>query len=125
MNETVLVAKGSQVFEIPQKKWKEELALVPQHSQPRLAFMTEDHHRVRYFVVRELPRFGRPIPPEAIAEGLSLPLTKIVSILDELEQNLFFLVRNKHGAVEWAFPVTAASTPHHLSYSSGERLDAA
>jgi len=125
MNETVLVAKRSQFFEMPQEKWKEELALVPQHSQSRLAFMTEDHHRVRYFVVRELPRFGQPIPPEAIAQGLLLPLKQVLSILDELEQNLFFLVRNEQGSVEWAFPVTAAATPHHLSYSSGERLDAA
>ena len=125
MNDTILVAKGSQFFEMPQKKWKEELALAPQQFKARLAFMTEDHHRVRYFVVRELPRFGQPIPPEAIAQGLLLPLKQVLSILDELEQNLFFLVRNEQGAVEWAFPVTAASTPHHLSYSTGERLDAA
>ena len=125
MKNTILVAKGSQFFEMPIKKWKDELASAPQHIQTRLSFMTKDHHRVRYFVVKELPRFGQPIPPAAIARELSLPMNRVVSILDELEKNLFFLVRNDQGAVEWAFPVTAARTTHHLTYSTGERLDAA
>ena len=30
------------------------------------------------------------------------------------ERSLFFLVRDGDGAVSWAFPVTAARTPHHL-----------
>ena len=125
MKNSVLVAKGSQFFEMPVTEWKEQLESAPQHIQLRLSFMTEDHHRVRYFVVRELPRFGQPIPPEMIARELSLPINRVISILDELERNLFFLVRNRQGAVEWAFPVTAASTPHHLTYNTGEQFNAA
>jgi hypothetical protein len=28
--------------------------------------MTKAHHLIRYFVVRELPRIGKPTPPELI-----------------------------------------------------------
>jgi hypothetical protein len=105
--------------------WEQHLAEAPQHSQARLSFMSEEHHRVRYFVVRELPRQGEPIAPEAIARALQLPRGQVETLLDELERKLFFLVRNEQGAVAWAYPVTVEPTPHRLSFSTGERVYAA
>ncbi len=87
----------------------------------RLAFMTPQHHRVRDFVVRELPRRVAAIPPADIAARLRMTAARVARILDDLERNLFFLVRDRRGAVEWAFPVTVARTPHRLEFSSGER----
>jgi hypothetical protein len=84
--------------------------------------MSEKHHLVRYYVVRELPRTGKPIQPESISQDLELPLAQVGTILDELERNLFFLVRNSQGAVSWAYPVTVDRTPHELTFSTGERL---
>jgi len=46
-------------------------------------------------------------------------------ILTDLEERLFFLVRDHSGDVSWAFPVTVDNTGHHLLFSTGERLDAA
>ena len=87
--------------------------------------MTKDHHLIRYFVVRELPRLAKPIPPEHIAEEFDLTLSKTTAILDDLEKNLFFLVRNDKGEVLWAYPISADKTPHQLTFSSGERINAA
>jgi hypothetical protein len=60
--------------------------------------------------------------PEFISQSLKLPLVQVNTILDELERNLFFLVRNSQGAVTWAFPFTVEKTPHHLTFSTGEQL---
>jgi hypothetical protein len=87
--------------------------------------MSEEHHLVRYFVVRELPRTGKPMRPEFISQSLKLPVVRVNTILDELERNLFFLVQNSQGAVTWAFPVTVEKTPHELTFSTGERLHSA
>ncbi len=125
MSEAILLGRGRQILEIPRQMWEQHLAQVPQHAQGRLRFMSEDHHRVRYFVVRELPRLGEPIQPAVIARDLQLPPQRVAAILDDLEQNLFFLVRNPAGAVTWAFPVTSQPTPHRLSFSTGEQLYAA
>ncbi len=125
MSETVLHGRGREVFEIPRQQWESHLALVPQHTQTRLSFMSEAHHAVRYFLVRELPCFGSPLSPEFISQELNLPVARIKAILDELERNLFFLARDEGGAVSWAYPVTIDSTPHQLTFSSGERLFAA
>ena len=54
-----------------------------------------------------------------------MPLIRVNTILDELEQNLVFLVRNEQGAVSWAFPVTVEPTPHRLTFSTGEQIYAA
>ena len=118
----ILLGRGKQITSIPQAAWEGHLAQAPEHSRKRLAFMTEAHHRVRYFVVRELPRYGRPIPPSHIGQSLGMPGEQVANLLDELEENLVFLVRNKRGEVAWAFPVTAEATPHKISFSSGERL---
>jgi hypothetical protein len=111
MKENVLMGKGRKFIEIPRQKI--------------LSFMTEEHHLIRYFVVRKLPHIGKPIPPELISEELKISLSRTTKILDDLERNLFFLVRNERGEVSWAFPVTADKTPHQLTFSTGERLNAA
>jgi hypothetical protein len=66
-------------------------------ARTELTFKTADHHQVRDFVVRELPRLGNPLSPELIAESLALSREQVKLILDELEQHLTFLFRNKEG----------------------------
>ncbi len=122
MRETILLGQGCQITEIPRKEWEENLSKLTQHSQTRLGFMSEEHHLVRNFVVRELPRTGQPIQPDYISQGLEIPLARVNTLLDELEKNLFFLFRNLRGAVTWAYPVTVEKTPHNLIFSTGERL---
>jgi hypothetical protein len=125
MSETVLFGQGRQYIEIPRHKWEEHLSQVPGRDDPRHAFMTAEHHQVRNFVVRELPRLGQPMPPAYIAQNIGLPLERVVPILDDLEQRLFFLVRDEQGDVIWAYPITVAQTPYALTFSSGELLYAA
>ena len=122
MEERILLGRSQQILEIPQATWKEHLTQIPQHSQNRLSFMTGAHHRVRYFVVKELVDKQRPIEPEFISDMLKIPIEQVNIILDELERELFFLVRNEQNAVAWAYPVTVEATPHKLNFSSGERL---
>lgn len=125
MSETILIGRGRQLTSIPRRQWEEQLSNVPARMKTRLSFMTRQHHRVRYFVVRTLPRLGRPIPPELITAKLGLTMSRVNEILAELEERLFFLVRDEHGHVAWAYPVTADKTPHHLTFSSGERIHGA
>jgi hypothetical protein len=125
MQETVLSIAQNQPAEIPRELWEQHIEQNAGGIPERLKFMTRDHHRIRYFVVRELPQIGKPIPPELIAEGLNLPVSKTVEILDELEKNHFFLTRNENGEVLWAYPVTVGNSPHRLTFSTGERINAA
>jgi hypothetical protein len=125
MKENVLMGKGRKFIEIPRQTWDQHITQAPQDCAKILSFMTEEHHLIRYFVVRKLPHIGKPIPPELISEELKISLSRTTKILDDLERNLFFLVRNERGEVSWAFPVTADKTPHQLTFSTGERLNAA
>ena len=125
MAEKILLGRDREILEIPLATWKQDLAHVPQHGQARLKFMTEAHHQVRYFVVKELAIRQKPIEPELISGELNLPLERVNFLLEELESKLFFLVRNEQGAVAWAYPVTVETTPHKLIFTSGERLYAA
>jgi predicted transcriptional regulator len=122
MNEKVLLGRDRQIIEIPQTVWEQHLAQIPLHSQARLNFMTDAHHRIRYFVVKELVNRQKPIGPEFISEKLNMSLNQVNFTLEELERKLFFLVRNEQGAVAWAYPVTVEKTPHRLNFSNGERL---
>jgi hypothetical protein len=125
MGDSVLLGRGRQLLKLPREMWEQHLVQVPEHSADRLRFMTEDSHRVRYFVVSELPRGRKAIAPQEISAALHLPMERVEAILEDLERNLFFLVRNEQGAVVWAYPVTVEPTPHQLTFSSGERLYAA
>lgn len=122
MTDSILLGRGKAIHSVPETLWRGHLDQAPEHSRKRLAFMTEDHHRVRYFVVKELPLYGRPIPPDLISRELALAEDLVAGILDDLEKNLVFLVRDENGEVAWAFPVTTDVTAHEISFSSGERL---
>ena len=110
---------------LPEVVLHRHMAQEGEEGAPDLAFMTADHHRVRNFVVSELPKAGAPLPPELIATRLNLPLEGVVAILDDLEKHMTFLFRDPQGAVAWAYPVTVARTPHKITFSSGEKLYAA
>jgi hypothetical protein len=72
---------------IPQAVWQRMLRV-----ESDLEFMTEDHHRVRDFVVVQLPRAGRALSPDEIAQGLNMPCDQVVHILDDLERNMHHTV---------------------------------
>ncbi len=87
--------------------------------------MTETHHQIRYFVVRELVNRQKPLDAKFISETLHIEFKQVEDILEELERKLFFLVRNEQGVVIWAYPVTVEPTPHLLNFSTGKKLYAA
>jgi hypothetical protein len=125
MAENVLIGRGREIAPVPRPEWEQVIVGRIPLLKERLSFMTADHHRVRSFVVRELPRKGTPLTPEEIAGNLQIPLERVVSLLGDLERNLTFLYRNPKGEVAWAYPVTVEETPHEVIFSSGEKLHAA
>ena len=125
MNKSLLLGLGRFLLRIPRPIWQQEVARSARASEKSLAFMTADYHKVRDFVVREMPRIAEPIPPERIARDLNMELNRVVSILDELERKLTFLYRDGAGAVVWAYPVTVEQTPHRITFSTGEQIYAA
>jgi len=106
----------------PSMIWRRKIAGNAKKVEARLGFMSEEHHMVRNFVVRELPRVGTPLSPEFIAHELNLSVDRVKVILDKLEKRLTFLFRNEQGAVAWAYPVTVDNTPHYATFSTGEQV---
>jgi hypothetical protein len=125
MTDTILIGRGKTFDHIPRTEWEQELKSAPEEIAKRLAFMQADHHLVRNFVVRELPRRSRPISLAAISDALGISPERTATIVGDLERHLFFLVRAGGEEVSWAFPVTVDDTGHRLVFSTGERLDAA
>lgn len=125
MNKSLLTGYWRFILRIPRSIWQQEVARSARAAEKSLAFMTADHHRVRDFVVREMPRIAEPIPPETIGNSLNMEVAKAVSILSELEKNMTFLYRDEHGSVIWAYPVTVEKTPHRITFSTGDQIYAA
>ena len=125
MRDQVLLGRGHEMRVSSRAVWEGDVSKAPEICEKRLRFMGPDHHRVRYFVVEGLARRGRPLSIGAIAEALTLDPAVVTGIVDELERNLFFLLRNETGEVTWAYPVTVDRTPHRLTFSTGERLHGA
>jgi hypothetical protein len=122
MSGTILVGVDREIRSVPDDAFVQSIEGLPARMASRLAFMTGDHHIVRDFAVREMPRQQRPLSPQGIAMITGLDLRKVSAILQDLERNLFFLVRNSAGDVSWAFPVTTSPTPHKLTFSTGENV---
>ena len=122
MSNKLLLGFWRQMIPFPLMIWRGKIAGNAKKVEARLGFMSEEHHLVRNFVVRELPRVGTPLSPEFIAEELNLSVDRVKVILDKLEKHLTFLFRNEQGAVAWAYPVTVDNTPHYAIFSTGEQV---
>ena len=105
---------------IPSILWRRMVRGHAQRIPARLRFMSDEHHKIRDFVVTELPRRGAPIAPEFVSETLGIPLARVRVVLAELEKHLAFLFRSDGDAVTWAYPVTVETTPHRAVFSTGE-----
>jgi hypothetical protein len=123
--DNILLGFSRFIILVPRFIWKRQLPAKERHLTASLGFMSEQHHAVRNHVVKELPRVGRPLSPESIAQAVNLPVARVVAILDDLEKHMTFLFRNEQKAVSWAYPVTVDKTPHHVALSSGESVYAA
>jgi hypothetical protein len=121
MNNSILKGFWKYMAPAPSFIWRRMVAKRVKKARAKLDFMTEDHHKVRNFVIEELPKAGVPLSPETIAGGVGLNRTRVVEILEELEKGMVFLFRNDRGEVAWAYPVTVDRTPHRLQYSTGEQ----
>jgi hypothetical protein len=120
-DDSLLMGFWSYLIPIPATIWKRQVGA----EEADLDFMSDDHHRIRDFVVLEIPRVGKPLTPEFIARELDLPVSQVIAISDDLEKHMTFLFRNEEGAVTWAYPVTTDETPHRISFSTGEQINAA
>ena len=125
MSNNLLFGQGSHIIPLPSFAWQKHVKESAHATSAHLTFMSEEHHLVRNFVVRELPRAGAPLSPESIAQSLRLPDDRVKVILDELEKHMTFLFRDERGAVAWAYPVTVDRTPHRARFSTGETVYAA
>ena len=125
MNDNLLLGVWRYLLPVPRGIWQTRVRKEAELSDSRLDFMTEEHHLVRDFTVRELPHIGKPLAPEYIAQELKLPLAQVVTLLDDLEKHMTFIFRNQQGEVTWAYPVTVDATPHHVTLSTGEQVYAA
>ena len=74
----ILMGIGRDIRTVPNDAFVQSVKGLPVRMASRLAFMSPDHHVVRDFVVRELPRQERPMSPIQIAQvtGLGLRLEK-------------------------------------------------
>jgi hypothetical protein len=122
MSSHILLGVGREIRSMPDDSFVTTVEELPARMASRLVFMSPDHHIVRDFAVRELPRQNRPLSPAQIAQVTGLTSQNVSVILAALEKNLFFLVRDSKGNVTWAFPVTSSRTPHRLTFSTGENI---
>jgi len=122
MDSDVRIVSQGALTSIPTVEWKQLVLAAIKRGRKRLDFMSDEHHAIRRSAVTELVRTGQPIAPETFSRQLGISTSRTDEILDDLERNLFFLVRNEEGAVSWAFPVTTDRTPHKLTFSTGKRL---
>jgi hypothetical protein len=86
---------------------------------------TAKKRKVHHFVVRELPGRGGPISINDVAHGLGMPLRRVEALIDELEKEKTFLYRRNSAGINWAYPVTVEATPHKITFSTGECVNAA
>jgi len=124
MFERVLLGVGRRMVPVPEWLFRPMVQRDAKKLSKRPA-LDPDQRRVQHFAVREIPRRREAIAPEVFATNLDLSLEQVSLILDELERRMTFLCRRGGKDVTWAYPVTAAETPHQVRIGGGAVFSAA
>lgn len=125
MSDSLRVGVGPALFPLPAWIWRRVVSRTARRLAAEVARVPDRQKRERDFAVSEIVRTGRPVEPEAIATGLDLPLDVVRTDLDDLDRRMIFLHRDPAGAVEWAYPVSAARTPHRVLWEDSREVRAA
>ena len=125
MKDNIYLGMGGLFIPIPSFIWRRLVAKTASDAEDNLNFMSADHHKVRDFVVTQIPQVDGPISTAAIAENLDMRVEDAKRIIDELERGMTFLYRSRPEGVTWAYPVTVDSTPHRVTFNSGVQTFAA
>ena len=126
MKNSALLGVGRSMIPLPRIIWQKLISKGAQDVEKSARdFRSEEYRNLYEFVVRELPREGKPLSPEFIGQQLNMPIDRVNVMLDTLEKEALGLFREGQEAVVWAYPVTAARTPHYLTFSTGEKVYAA
>jgi hypothetical protein len=122
--EKILLGVGRRMVPVPECLFRPMVKRDANKLAKRPA-LEPDERRVQHFAVREIPRRRQAIAPEVFAAELDLSLDEVDKILDELERRMTFLCRREGEDVNWAYPVTAAETPHQVRIDGGAAFSAA
>lgn len=126
MRDRAYLGIGRWMVPVPGTLWRRQISSVAAGiARANARFMTDERRRLHHAVVRELAETTQPLETDYLAAVVGLSVDRVREILGELERRLTFLVRNSRGAVTWAYPMTVETTGHHVTFESGERLDAA
>jgi hypothetical protein len=125
MSNKLMLGLWRYIIKVPPFLWQKQIAKGKKRFEKEQGALSEEYRLIHHFVVRELPRKGKPLSPEFISDGAGFSVDRVKNALDYLEKRMTFLYRNKKGEVAWAYPVTVDQTPHKITFSTGEKLYAA
>lgn len=125
MSNKLMLGLWRYVLHVPPFIWQKQIEKGKRRFEKEYGKMPTDFRNVHHFVVRELPRIGKPLPEGMIAGELGIAIDRVRTALDYLEKRMTYLYRNKAGEVIWAYPVTVEKTPHRIAFNTGEELYAA
>ncbi len=125
MSNKLMLGLWRYIIKVPPFLWQKQIATGKRKFEKEYGFLSEEYRLIHHFVVRELPRNGKPLSPELISNMLGFSVDFVKTTLNYLEKRMTFLYRNRDGDVVWAYPVTVDKTPHKITFNTGENLYAA
>jgi hypothetical protein len=121
MKNKTLMGIGKRVIPVP--LWIFKAVFLPVMKIMKMVFpiiFSEDHYKVRDFLITELIRLQKPVSPEHIAEKLNMPRDRVEEILKKIAARQIWSVRNAQGNVTWTYPITVEETKFKISFNTGQ-----
>ncbi len=122
---SVRVGISGITFPIPSFIIKKIVSSGIKEARKKVSRFSDLKRQIHHWVVKEIPGRKTPVLLPEIAEHFDQDITTIESIVQELEDEKTFLFRNRSEGINWAYPVTLDSTPHTVTFSSGETVNSA
>lgn len=91
MKNKLMLGLWRYIINVPPFLWQKQIAQGKRKFEKEHGALSDEKRQIHHFVVKELPRNGRPLSPDLISDKIGVPADRVNDALDYLEKRMTFL----------------------------------
>jgi hypothetical protein len=121
----MLMGIGKFMVPIPRMIASKGLEKGASGARAKAALLSPEERKIHHFIVSRMTEIKSPLNAEQVGKELDLPIDRVETTIDKLEELKTFLYRSDGKGINWAYPLALEDTGHQMTDATGKQFFAA
>ena len=121
----MLMGIGKFMVPIPQVIASKGLEKGVSGARAKADLLSPEERKIHHFIVSRMTETKTPLTAEQVGKELDVPIDRVETTINKLEELKTFLYRSDGKGINWAYPLSLEDTGHQMTDSMGKQFFAA